>query len=263
MPKKKLILAFFFFAFFFFPLFTYAAVVGREVEYKQGDALLQGYLAYEDSAKEKRPGVIIVHEWKGLNEYAKSRARQLAELGYVALAADIYGKGIRPESHEEAAKVSDAYRSDRNLTRARGKAALDFLRSQDGVDRNKIAAIGYCFGGMTALEMARAGFDLKGAASFHGFLATPAPAGPNDIKAKIVVFHGKEDKFIPEEEVKAFKEEMARAKADFQFIVLEGAVHSFTVPQAGGDKSTGMAYNEEADKRSWAMLLDFFDKIFA
>jgi dienelactone hydrolase len=146
--------------------------------------------------------------------------------------------------------------------RERAKAGYDFLKSHALIDPEKMAAIGYCFGGTTVLEMARAGFNLKGVASFHGGLSTPVPAGPGDIKTKVIVFHGAEDSFISAEEVKNFQDEMKSAGADWQFVALLGAVHSFTVPEAGTDKSKGMAYHKEADERSWAALLQFFDEIF-
>ena len=256
----------------FFPLFLFlifpaaniarAEIVTETVEYKQGDTVLEGYLAYDNAVSVKKPGIIIIHEWNGPNDYTRSRARQLAELGYVGFAADIYGKGVRPEEHEEAAKISGVYRNDRDLLRKRGEAAFEFLKSKVFVNQEKIAAIGYCFGGMTVLEMARAGFDLKGVASFHGFLNTPVPASRGDIKARVIIFHGADDKFIPEEEIKNFQEEMRKSGTDWEMISFGGAVHRFTIPSAGADPSKGMAYNEKADKRSWVMLLDFLKEIF-
>lgn len=231
-----------------------SAVVDQIVEYKDGETVLEGYLAYDDTLLEKRPAVIVVHEWKGLNDYAKSRARQLAELGYIGFAADIYGKGKRAETHEEAAKLAGMYKSDRNLMRSRARAAFDFIKAYERVDAERIAAIGYCFGGTTVLEMARAGMNLQAVASFHGALDTPMPAGSGQIKSRIAVFHGEEDSFIKEEDIEAFRKEMREAGADWQFIAFGGAVHSFTVPAAGNDKAKGMAYNAKADKRSWAIL---------
>lgn len=244
------------------PLEMQAAVVGKAVEYQHGADVLEGYLAYDDAVQGKRPGVLVVHEWRGLDEYAKSRAEQLAALGYVAFAVDMYGKGIRAKDHEEAARLAGIYKSDRTLMRERAKAGYDYLKSYPLTDSGRIAAIGYCFGGTTVLEMARAGFDLKGAASFHGGLSTPVPAGRGEIKTKIIIFHGAEDPFVTTEEVEQFQQEMRAAGANWEFIELEGAVHSFTVPQAGTDKSKGAAHHEEADKRSWVLLLRFFDEIF-
>jgi dienelactone hydrolase len=181
----------------------------------------------------------------------------------VALAADIYGKGVRPESHEQAGKIAGAFKNNREQMRARAKAALDFVQSLEQVDAGKVAAIGYCFGGTTVLEMARAGMDLRGVASFHGGLDTPSPAEKGAVKAQVLVFHGAEDPHVKPEQVSAFQKEMTDAGADWQLVVLGGAVHSFTVPEAGNDKSKGSAYNEEADKRSWTMLQDFLTDIFA
>lgn len=256
--RKFLFLAF---LFIFSPI-LHAAIVTSPVEYKHGETVLEGYLAYDDSIEAKRPGILVVHEWRGLNDYSKSRAEQLAGLGYVALAVDMYGKGIRAKDHEEAAKLSGIYRNDRNLMRERAKAGYEFLKNTKGVDPERIAAIGYCFGGTTVLEMARAGFDVKGVASFHGGLGTPLPAKSGEIKAKVIVFHGAEDTFVSPEELSGFQDEMRQAGADWQLMAFGGAVHSFTVPQAGSDKSTGVAYDEKADKRSWAVLLDFLNEIF-
>ncbi len=236
---------------------AYAALRTETVAYKDGEAELEGFLAYDDAREGKLPGVLVFHEWKGLNEYAKKRATMLAELGYVAFAADMYGKGVRAETHEEAAKLSSLYKEDRSLMRNRAKAALDFLASQERVNPDRIAAIGYCFGGTTVHEMARAGFNLKGAVSFHGALDTPVPAKPGDIKTKVLVFHGANDEFT-NPNVPAFMEEMRKSGADWQFVSFGGAVHSFTVPEAGSDPSKGMAYNEAADRRSWQMMKAFF-----
>lgn len=240
-----------------------ADIVTETVEYRDGETVLEGYLAYDNASEDKRPAILVVHEWKGLNDYARKRAEQLAKLGYVGFAIDMYGKGVRPESHEEAGKISGAFRRDRNRMRLRAKAALDFLKSRELVDPKKIAAMGYCFGGMAVLEMARAGIDLKGVASFHGALQTPVPAEPGAVRAKVIVFHGEEDPFVKAAEVEAFKEEMRNAGADWQLKTFSGAVHSFTVPEAGNDKNQGVAYNAAADKESWSMLEDFLHEIFA
>lgn len=239
-----------------------AAVKTQVVEYKQGDTTLEGFLAYDDAKKGKLPGVIIVHEWTGLGDYVKSRAKQLAEMGYVALAADIYGKGVRAKDHEEAGKLAGMYKSNRTLMRQRAQAALDLLKSNAKVNAEKIAIIGYCFGGTTALELARSGAPVVGAVSFHGGLDTPTPQDAKNIKGKILVLHGGDDKFITEEQIAAFKSEMQQAKVDWQLVMYGGAVHSFTVPTAGNDPSQGMAYNEKADKRSFEELKRFFSEIF-
>ena len=236
------------------PVAAHAKITSKTVEYKQGETVLEGYVAFDSNpTKGKMPAVIVVHEWKGLGEYAKKRADQLAAKGYYAFAADIYGKGVRPNDHEEAGKTAGAYRSDRNLLRARIQAALDHVKAQKNVDATKIAAIGYCFGGTTVLELARSGADVVGVASFHGALDTPMPAEAGTVKAKVIAFHGANDEFV-NGAVPGFMEEMKKANADFQFVAYGGAVHSFTVPEAGNDPSKGMAYDEKADRRSWAAL---------
>ena len=239
-----------------------AAVQTSVVEYTHGDTTLEGFLAYDDAIQGKRPGVLVVHEWKGLNKYAKRRAVQLAELGYIAFAADMYGKGVRAKNHTEAAQLSGIYRKDRQLMRARITAALEVLRRNELTDPERIAAIGYCFGGTTVLELARSGADLVGVVTFHGGLDTPNPADAKSIKCKILVLHGADDHFVTPEQVAAFEEEMRQAGVNYRLIKYPGAVHSFTVPEAGNDPSTGMAYNEAADKASWEAMKAFFREVF-
>lgn len=241
---------------------VFAAVVTQTVQYQHENATLEGYLAYDDSVSGKRPVVLVVHEWKGLDDYAKKRTEQLAQLGYLGFAIDMYGKGLRAKDHEEAAQLSGVYRNDRNLMRSRAKAALDFIQQNELADPNRIAAIGYCFGGTTVLEMARAGFALKGVASFHGALDTPVPAKEGEMKSKVMVFHGANDSFVKSEQLDAFKDEMKNAKADWQLVIFSDAVHSFTVPGAGDDPSKGIAYNKKADERSWEMLKLFLNELF-
>ncbi len=238
-----------------------AEVEGRAVEYRHGEAVLEGYLAYDAAVEGKRPGVLVVHEWKGLNDYAKRRAEQLAGLGYVVFAADMYGKGVRAKDHEEAGRLSGIYRSDRRLTRGRIGAALDLLRAQPQVDPERIGAIGYCFGGMAVLELARSGADVDGVVSFHGPLDTPVPAAPGAVKAKVLVLSGAEDSFVLSG-VAGFEQEMKEAGVDYRLIQYPGAVHSFTVPEAGGDPSKGAAYNAEADRNSWEEMTRFFAGLF-
>ena len=238
-----------------------AAVEGRPVEYRHGDAVLEGYLAYDTAVEGKRPGILVVHEWKGLNDYAKRRAEQLAGLGYVAFAADMYGKGIRAKDHEEAGRLSGIYRSDRQLMRGRIGAALDVLLARAEVDPQRIGAIGYCFGGTTVLELARSGADVKGVVSFHGGLDTPAPAAAGGVKAKVLVLSGADDSFVSPG-VPGFEKEMKEAGVDYRLIQYPGAVHSFTVPEAGDDPSKGMAYNAAADRKSWEEMKRFFAGLF-
>ena len=239
-----------------------AKLVTKTVEYRQGDTVLEGYLAYDDTYKGKRPGVVVVHEWTGLGPYVQKRAEQLAGLGYVAFGADIYGRGIRPNTPEAAGKEAGKYRSDRRLLRARAQAGLEVLRSQPLVDPGRIAAIGYCFGGTTVLELARSGADLRGAVSFHGGLDTPNPGDAKYIRAKVLVLHGADDPHVPLQQVAAFQDEMRNGGVDWQMVSYGGAVHSFTVPEAGDDPSKGAAYNEQADKRSWEAMRVFFAEIF-
>ncbi len=239
-----------------------AAVKGEKVEYKHGDIILEGYLAYDDGSKEARPGVLVVHEWYGLNDYAMKRADQLAELGYVAFALDMYGKGVRAAGNDEAGALAGKYKSDRPLMRARAQAGLDVLKKYSLVDPRRVAAIGYCFGGTTVLEMARAGADVAGVVSFHGGLDTPEPQSTSTIKTKVLVLHGADDPLVPPKEIAVFHEEMQRSGADWQMMYYGGAVHSFTNQQAGFDPSKGVAYNERADRRSWEVMKLFFAEVF-
>ncbi len=228
------------------------------VEYRHGDAVLEGYLAYDDSFQGKRPGILVVHEWKGHNPYVRKRAEQLARLGYVAFALDMYGKGVRAKDAKEAAALAGIYKGDRKLMRARAAAGLDVLRSRPQTDTVRLAAIGYCFGGTTVLELARSGADLVSVVTFHGGLDTPTPEDARNIKGKVLALHGGDDPFVPIPQVEAFQEEMRKAGVDWQFVSYGGAVHSFTNPEAGNDNSKGAAYNERADRRSWAAMLGFF-----
>lgn len=239
-----------------------AAVVGRPVEYRNGETVLEGYLAYDDAVEGKRPGVLVVHEWKGLNDYAKGRAEQLARLGYAAFAADMYGKGVYAKDHEEAGRLSGAHRNNRHLMRERVHAALETLLAQPQTDPARIGAIGYCFGGMAVLELARSGADVKGVVSFHGGLDAPVPAAPGAVKAKMLVLHGAGDPHIPQEQVAAFEKEMKEAGVDYRVVQYPGAVHSFTVPEAGDDPSKGAAYNAAADRKSWEEMKRFFAELF-
>jgi dienelactone hydrolase len=239
-----------------------AAVKTRVVEYKQGDTILEGYLAWDSAKSIKRPGVLVVHEWTGINAHVRQRTEALAKLGYVAFAADIYGKGIRPSAQADAAKTAGIYKNDRALMRARAHAGLEELKKQRFVDPQRLAAIGFCFGGTTVLELARDGADVKGVVSFHGGLSTPTPQDAINIKGKVVALHGADDPFVKADEVSAFQDEMRKAKVDWQFVSYGNAVHSFTNTAAGNDNSKGAAYNEKADKRSWEVMKSFFGEIF-
>jgi dienelactone hydrolase len=239
---------------------AHAAVKGQMIEYKQDGVTMEGYLAYDDTITGKRPGILVVHEWKGLNDFAKKRADMLAQLGYVAFAADIYGKGVRPSTNEAAGAEAGKYKNNRPLLRQRVLAALDVLKNQPNVDSNKLGAIGFCFGGTTVLELARSGADVKGIVSFHGGLSSPTPQDAKNIKAKILVLHGGADPFESPEEVAGFKKEMEDAKVDYQFVVYPGAMHGFTNPANDGSLK-GALYNAEADQKSWAAMKNFFSQI--
>ncbi len=241
---------------------AYSDIVTSGIDYEHNGQTLQGFFAYDDSVEGKRPGILVIHEWWGHGDYVRSRAKQLARAGYIAFALDMYGKGLYADDHEKAAELSGLYRKDRSLMRERAAEGLNQLKDHDLTDGSKLAAIGYCFGGTTVLEMARAGLDISGVVSFHGGLGTPLPASPGNIKAEILVFNGAEDQFISKQEIEAFWDEMTNAEAVWQFVSLGGAVHSFTVPSAGDDKSTGVAYNANADRRSWRMMRLFLNDLF-
>jgi dienelactone hydrolase len=239
-----------------------AGVVGKAVEYQHGDTVLEGYMTYDDASKAVRPGVLVVHEWYGLNDYARKRADQLAQLGYVAFALDMYGKGVRASDAKEAGALAGKYKGDRPLMRARAEAGLDVLKKHALVDPKRVAAIGYCFGGTTVLELARGGADVVAVVSFHGGLDNPNPLPAPNIRAGVLVLHGADDPLVPAADIAAFHQEMRAAGADWQMIYYGGAVHSFSNPQSGSDPSKGVAYNERADHRSWTAMKTFFDEIF-
>jgi dienelactone hydrolase len=237
-------------------------LVTKTVEYRQGDTILEGYLAYDSAGPSRKPGVVIYHQWMGVTGYERMRAEQLAKLGYVAFVADLYGKGVRPASPKDAGAESGKYRADRALLRARTQAALVALRRQPAVDPAKVAAIGYCFGGGAALELARSGADVSGVVSFHGSLDTPTPQDAKNIKGKVLVLHGADDPYVPRAQVLALEDELNAAKVDWQLVLYSGAVHAFTQKDAGNDPSKGAAYNAEADRRSWQALRDFLTELF-
>lgn len=240
-------------------------IEGTPVEYTAGGVTLKGYLAYDANVKGKRPGVLVVHEWWGQNEYVRKRARMLAELGYTALALDMYGDGKIASHPDDAGKFSSEVMKNFPIAKERFLAALEFLKKQPNVDPANIAAIGYCFGGGVVLNMARQGIDIKGVASFHGSLAVIKPDKPTPIKAAVRVYNGADDKFIPADAIEALKNEMADKQVNFKFTNYPGAIHSFTNPDAtelGKKFSLPMAYNAAADKESWSDMQEFFHTIF-
>ena len=241
-----------------------ADVITKTIDYSDGDIKMKGYLAYDDSIKGKRPGIIVVHEWWGHNDYAKRRARMLAKLGYRALALDMYGNGKNASHPKDAGKFSGAVKANMAVAEKRFMAAYNVLQKQDNVAKDKMAAIGYCFGGGIVLEMARRGVDLD-VVSFHGSLGTKAKATKGKVKAKVLVLNGKADPFVKTESIASFKKEMKAAGVDFKFISYPGAKHAFTNP--GADKfgkkfKIPLAYNADADKKSWAEMQRFLEKSF-
>lgn len=242
-----------------------AKVVNEKIEYKEGSTTLEGYIYFDNDktkGSKKLPGVVIVHDWMGVSDYVKMRAEQMASLGYVAFVADIYGKGVRPKDAKEAAALAGQYRDgDRKVLRARAESAYNSLKKSKLVQPEKISAMGYCFGGTTVLEMARMGLPLKGVLSFHGGLSTTNPADAKNIKTPLLVMHGAIDPYVKPEEVLAFEKEMNDANVDYQFIAYSGAVHAFTQKHVGTDIKTGAAYNEAADKRSFAAMKTFLAEV--
>ncbi len=244
---------------------AHAEIVGKEVTYTDGETNMIGYLAYDDAKEGKRPGVLVVHEWWGHTDYVRKRAEMLAELGYIALAVDMYGDGKTADHPEDAGKFSSEVRNNLPAGEARFKAALELLKAQEQMDPDKVAAIGYCFGGAVVLHMARVGMDLDAVASFHGTLATDNPAQEGKVKARVLVAHGADDPLIPPADVDAFQQEMNDAGVDFKFVSYPGAVHAFTNPGATalGEKfSIPIAYNEAADKASWEELKTLLKEVF-
>jgi dienelactone hydrolase len=240
-----------------------AEIITRRVEYTSGKAVMEGYLAYNSATAPKTPAVLIFHEWWGINPYVQRRAKEIAELGYVAFCVDIYGKGIRPKTPAEAGQQAAIYRKDPMLMRKRAQAGLDEVKTFKFVDKKRIAAIGYCFGGGSALELARSGAGLVGVASFHGNLDTQYPAKKGGIKGKILILHGAEDPVTPPAKLASFEAEMKNAGVDWQVNIYCDAVHAFTNPDSGNDPSKGAAYNRNADLRSWEALKIFLKEIFS
>ena len=233
----------------------------RDVDYRCEEANLRGYLAYENAAG-PRPGVLVFHEGLGLNEFAMERARRLAELGYVALAADMFGERRQGTNLQEIATLVGGLRAEPEKLRARGRAALVTLAALPQVDAGRCAAIGFCFGGSVVLELARAGADLKAVVSFHGVLATKLPAQSGQVKASVLVCTGAEDPLAPPDQVAAFEDEMrAAAVADWQVISYGNTLHGFTNPAADGSMMRTALYNEQADRRSWASMQSLFDEV--
>ncbi|HEV3085109.1 MAG TPA: dienelactone hydrolase family protein [Gemmataceae bacterium] len=235
----------------------------KKIAYKHGDLECQGYLAWDDAVQGPRPGVLVVHEWWGLNNYARGRAEQLAKLGYVAFAADMYGEGKVTEHPKEAGAMAAKVRANVQDWRKRAATALDVLMAQPQCDKTRLAAIGYCFGGSTALELAYAGADLKAVVTFHAALPAPKAEEAKQIKATLLVCHGADDKFIPEQAIKSFRDALDKAGVKYEFVSYPDTVHSFTVPGADKHNIPGMKYNKSADEDSWKRLVALLAEKFA
>ncbi|GAB1255759.1 dienelactone hydrolase family protein [Aurantivibrio plasticivorans] len=238
---------------------------GEEVTYTVGDTTLTGYIAYDANQQGQRPGVLIVHEWWGHNDYVRTRAHMLAKLGYTAFALDMYGDGKLATHPEDAQKFMMEVMNNIPTAEARFAAAHKLLDEHNTTNPAQTAAMGYCFGGAMVLHQARIGSDLAGVASFHGNLSTTSPAKAHGVNAKVLVLHGADDPFVPQEQVDAFKKEMAAAVADYKFIAYPGAVHAFTNPGAteiGEEFGLPLAYNPNADEQSWNELKDFLNQLF-
>ncbi len=237
----------------------------NDVAYTSNGTTLKGFLAYDKNKEGKRPGIIVVHEWWGQNQYPRDRAVMLAKLGYIALAVDMYGDGKTAEHPDDAGKFAMAVMQKMDTAKARFNAGLKFLKEQPQTDTNKIAAIGYCFGGGIVLRMALAGDDLDGVVSFHGDLPTDKVNNPDQVKAKILVCNGADDPFNPKEKIEGFKKAMDEAGVNYEFINYPGAVHGFTNPDAdslGKKFNLPLAYNKEADEKSWNEMKSFLNDIF-
>ena len=245
------------------PAAALAEVKMESVQYQDGDQTLSGYIAYDDALEGKRPGVLVVHEWWGLNDYAKRRARMLAELGYVAFAADMYGDNKVTEHAADAKGWMMQITENQDAWQRRALAGLEALKASDKVDEERLAAIGYCFGGATVMQLAYAGADLDGVVSFHGSLPVATPEQQKAIKASILVAHGDQDAHVPAERVASFKEALDAAGADWEMAIYAGAKHGFTTPDAGSYGIESLAYDPKADARSWSLMQSFLTEVLA
>jgi dienelactone hydrolase len=235
----------------------------HDIDYRHGAVNLRGYLAFDETAAERRPGVLVFHEGLGLGDFAMARARMLAELGYVAFAADMFGDRRQARNLQEVAKLVGDLRDQPQMLRSRGRAALAKLAASPQVDANRIGAIGFCFGGSVVLELARDGADLKAVVSFHGVLATRTPAVSGNVKASVLVCTGADDPLAPPEQIKAFEDEMRAADVrDWQVISYGNTLHGFTNPAADGSMLRTALYSEQADRRAWASMRSLFDEAF-
>lgn len=240
-----------------------AAIQTKTVEYRDGEAELKGYLVWDDSSEEKRPGVVVVHEWWGLNDYARKRAEMLASMGYAAFAVDMYGKDQVTQHAEEAGGWMKQITANVESWQRRALLGLNLLRDEAIVDPERLGAIGYCFGGATVMQMAYAGANLKGVVSFHGSLPLPTPEQAKQIKSSILIAHGSADSFVPEERVRAFQKALDEASVKWEMAIFGGAQHAFTNPGAEKYGVKGLRYDADADRRSWELMATFFSDLFA
>ncbi|MDY0955350.1 dienelactone hydrolase family protein [Stenotrophomonas rhizophila] len=240
-----------------------AAMKTQPVEWQLDGTTFSGVLVYDDGDSDKRPGLVMVPNWKGVNDSAIAKAKQLAGDDYVVLVADVYGKGVRPKTDAEAGPVATKLRNERPVLRARALKAIDVLKAQAGkapLDASRIGAVGFCFGGTTVLEMARAGAPLAGVVSLHGGLGSPLPAKAGGIHPSVLVLNGADDKGVSKDDIASFEQEMNAAKVDWEFTNYSGAVHCFA--EADANSPPGCLYNERAAKRAWKALDEFFDERF-
>ena len=241
----------------------FAEVQTKTVPYKQGDIAFEGYMAWDDEVKGKRPGILVVHEWWGLNDYAKKRCDMLAKQGYVAFAVDMYGKGKVTKHPEQAGKWMKMIAANVEQWQTRALKGIELLKESEHVDQSKIAAIGYCFGGATVCQFAYSGADVKAVVSFHGSLPVPTKEQAKKVKASMLLCHGVADGFVPEERIIQFVDALENGKVDYQFVAYAGAKHGFTNKAADDAGLDGLAYNEKADKRSWSAMKKLFREVFA
>lgn len=233
----------------------------QRVEYQAGDITLKGFLAYDPSYGAKLPGIIIGHDWSGCSEFVQDKAKQLAEMGYVGFAIDMYGNGEVAQSKEDKTKVMQPLLLDRNLLKERILSAYKTIKTFDQVDNTKIGAMGYCFGGLCVLDLARSGADVRGVVSLHGLFTPPGGTEGKAIPAKVLALHGYDDPMVPPEQVISFAKEMKEAKADWQIHMYGNAMHAFTNPEAN-DPDFGILYNKRTDQRSWQTVKNFFAELF-
>ncbi len=237
------------------------AIQAQTVEYKDGGTVLEAYTAWDDSGSDARPGVLVSHAWGGRGEFEENRAEQLAELGYVGFALDMYGKGARGSSREENAALMQPLLDDRPMLQRRMNQAVEMIGKQREVDASRIAAMGFCFGGLCVLDLARTGADICGVASFHGIFSKPGNTEGNSVSAKVLVMHGWDDPMARPEQVLELTEELTSMGADWQVHAYGNTMHAFTNP-AANDPALGMGYSADADHRSWQSLQLFLAEIF-